>query len=60
MWRAGLMVAVISCALFALAGCAASPTPAGFHIRQINGCANVETSGGSRQDDNTRTCSLGN
>lgn len=50
---ARLTVVVVSCALLGVAGCSESPTSAGFHMGQIHGCTNVETSGGSKQDDYT-------
>lgn len=51
--RVRLMVAAVLCALFGLAGCGESPTPAGILMGKIHGCINVVTSGGSKQDDDT-------
>jgi hypothetical protein len=51
--RARLMVTVVFCTLFGAAGCGESRTPAGILMGKIHGCINVETWGGSTQDDNT-------
>lgn len=51
--RARLAVAVVLCALFGVASCGESVTPAGILMDEIRGCINVVTSGGSKQDDNT-------
>jgi hypothetical protein len=59
--RARLVVAVVFCTLFGVAGCGGAPAPAGILMGKIHGCINVVTSGGSKQDDNTISegqCSL--